>query len=139
MPQIIRVTLVADALHVDQTNHDNSVGRHPQQQELHLKLDNASLPGATFLPMGARGGFTWISTPPDAVFTEPKRIGSDRIVQLKVQNDRLASAGCWIYMIRVLYQGWIYWTTVSSTDCDDGPYGDDVTAMVSNNPIIINR
>ena len=139
MPQIIKVKLLADALHVDQTNNDNSVYPPAQQLELHLKLDNATLPGATVLPMGAAGGFIWISTPPDGVFSEPRRIGNDRIVQLKVQHDGPDSAGCWIYMIRVLFRGYIYWTTVSSTECSRSASGGTVFAMVSNNPIIINR
>ena len=138
MPQIIKVKLLDDALHVDQTNDDNSV-YSPALLDLHLKLDNATLPGASFLPMGAAGGFIWVSTPPDGVFREPRLIGNNRIVQLNVKHGGPDSAGCWIYMIRVLFRGYVYWTTVSSTECSRSASGGTVFAMVSNNPIIINR
>ena len=139
MPQILKVKLLDDVLQVDQTNDDNALQPSAQEQELHLKLDNATLPGATFLPIGAAGGFIWISTPPDGVFKEPRRIGNDRIVQLRVTHGGPDSAGCWIYMIRVLFRGYIYWTTVSRTDCSPGSGGSNMYAMISNNPIIINR
>ena len=138
MPQIIKVKLLDDVLQVDQTNGDNAID-YPANLDLQLKLDNATLPGATFLPMGAAGGFIWISTPPDGVFGEPRRIGNDRIVQLKVTHGGPDSAGCWIYMIRVLFRGYIYWTTVSRTECSQNAGGGTMYAMVSNNPIIINR
>lgn len=137
MPQILTVKLVNDTLCVDQTNNGNHVHPGPQQQEVHLMLDNGSLPGAIFLPMGAAGGFVWITTPPDGVFLEPTRIGNNRIVRLKVTVNAADPKECWIYMIRVLFNGYIYWTTVSSTDCDCATH--DVARLVSNNPIIINR
>jgi|GEM_PF-5274155 len=138
MPQIIKVKLLDDVLQVDQTNGDNAID-YPANLDLQLKLDNATLPGATFLPMGAAGGFVWISTPPEGVFGEPRRIGNDRIVQLKVTHGGPDSAGCWIFMIRVLFRGYIYWTTVSRTECIQNAGGSTMYAMVSNNPIIINR
>lgn len=97
-------------------------------------LSGAALQDAEFADPGSGSGFTWIDTPV-GIFSQPMRSANGRRLVMDDDHWGAATAGSWIYMLRVAVWGpedtvAFHTTTVSRTKA--GVY-------MSTNPVIINR
>jgi hypothetical protein len=102
---------------------------------------------ADFVPMTAPNpGFQWAyapgqpGAPPAGVFDSPPPVISNNGNTLTITDNHFSSgtAGQWIYILRVLYNGTVY-STVFSPNAEDEDGCEDATPDTVRNPVIINR
>lgn len=118
-----------DKLSVGDNTGQNSLGPSPQPATISWTLAGA-LAQADFVPMtAAEPGFSWAPPGPRAgIFSSPAVIsnGGNTLSIIDTHVDS-TSAGEWIYILRVVYNGKVYSTEYT------GPGG------TTKNPVIINR
>lgn len=150
MANIIKVSVAAGVVDVEQGHNDHVVCRKKNWQriEFHLQTGGQNL---EFEQLGiAAAGFSWITTPGDGIFREPQS-KNGKTITLDVLHKPTDPAAVFIYMLRVrnMTTGDVYSSTASATPAVDpnptgpcGPLPNSTTVtsmMVSDNPIIINR
>lgn len=129
----------------------NSVPASSTPSTIAWNLSGALADAADFVPMSApEPGFQWAypigqqGGPPQGVFNNPAPVISNNGNTLTVTDNHLnaSSAGQWIYILRVLYNGTVY-STVFTAGVEDGDddCGEDGGARPDTvkNPVIINR
>lgn len=132
---------------VGDSTGQNSFIANSTPSTLAWNLTGALANAANFVPMtDANPGFQWAYAPgqpggpPLGVFDNPPPAISNGGNTLTLTDNHFnsASAGQWIYILRILYNGTVY-STVFTANAEDDDGCEDAEPDTVKNPVIINR
>jgi hypothetical protein len=141
----VKVSLKGGFLDVADGGDGIGVGPHGVQSIAWL-LDPVTLAGCRFEPIGAEGGFNWVHTAHQNVFSSPWISADGKRLTLEDGHHGEATRGENIYVLRVRKSRTVLYTTTHTLRMKKAPgkgkgkgKGGTKGVRTSNNPVIVNH
>jgi hypothetical protein len=141
----VKVSLKNGVLDVSDGGDGIGVGPHGLQSIAWL-LDAKTLAGCHFEPLGPEGGFNWVKTVKQGVFSTPWISADGRRLTLEDTHTGEATRGESIYILRVRKSKSVLYSTTHTLRMKQAPAkgkgkgkGAVKGVRTSNNPVIVNH